>query len=83
LVNGTFALCADGERSRIDLTAMMSKVLGLEIRAQKPDPASLRLEATPMKPMFEHDDRAGLRGNPLTLRVICECEPRTVFAFFE
>ena len=78
LLYGTFELCADGWLNRHDVAALMGRALGREINAAKVDPASLGEEAKPMRPMFEHYDRVGLRGNPLTLRAILGREPRSL-----
>jgi uncharacterized protein YbjT (DUF2867 family) len=83
LLSGTFELCAAGELNRMDVAALISKVLVREIQAQKSDPASLGEQAAKMKPMFDHYERTGLLGNPLTLRAILGREPRTLLAFFE
>ena len=83
LLYGTFELCADGWFDRHDVAALIAEALGRDIEAAKVDPDSLGERAAPMRPMFEHYDRTGLRGNPLTLRVIVGREPRTLRAFFE
>jgi hypothetical protein len=36
-----------------------------------------------MRPMFDHYDHYGLRGNSLTLSAILEKQPRTLRAYFE
>jgi hypothetical protein len=36
-----------------------------------------------MRPMVDHYDRIGLRGNALTLAAILGREPRTLRAYFE
>jgi hypothetical protein len=36
-----------------------------------------------MKPMFDHYERRGLLGNPLTLHAILGREPRSLRAFFK
>lgn len=83
LLYGTFELCAEGRLDRHEVAALLSDVLGKEIRAQKVDPASLGAEADPMRPMFAHYDRSGLLGNPLALRAVLGREPRTLRAYFE
>ena len=62
LLDGTFELCAEGHFDRHDVAALISDVLGKEIRAQKLDPASLGAKAEPMRPMFDRYDRLGLLG---------------------
>ncbi len=83
LRNGTFELCAEGELNRHDVAAMIGEVLGRTIKAERVDPASLGEASKPMRPMFDHYDKVGLVGNPLTLRVILGRKPRTLRAYFE
>lgn len=83
LLDGTFELCADGHLDRHDVAALLSDLLGKQIRAETVDPASLGEKAEPMRPMFAHYDRSGLLGNPLTLTAILEREPRTLRAYFK
>ncbi len=83
LLHGTFELCSGGELNRHDVAALIGEVLGREIRAEKLDPRSLGDEARAMRPMFEHYDRVGLLGNPLTLEAILGRKPRTLRAYFE
>lgn len=83
LLYGTFELCADGWLNRHDMAALIGDVLGRDIKADRIDPAMLGDQAAPMRPMFDHYDRIGLRGNALTLRAILGREPRTLRSFFE
>ena len=83
LLYGTFELCAEGWLNRHDVAALAGAVLGRTVRAERIDPATLGDQAVPMRPMFEHYDHTGLRGNALTLRAILGREPRTLRAFFE
>lgn len=83
LLNGTFELCAAGEFNRHDVAALMGEALGREVRAAKTDPDAPGDEARAMRPMFDHYDRTGLVGNPLTLRAILGREPRTLRAYFD
>ena len=83
LLYGTFELCAEGWLNRHDVAALAGEVLGRTVRAERIDPATLGDQAGPMRPMFEHYDHTGLRGNALTLRAILGREPRTLRAFFE
>ena len=83
LLYGTFELCAEGWLNRHDVAALVSEVLGRRVRVERTDPDTLGDEAGPMRPMFEHYDHTGLRGNALTLRVILGQEPRTLRAFFD
>ena len=79
---GTFELCAEGALDRHEVAALIGEVLGREIKADRIDPAKLGASAAPMRPMFDHYDRFGLRGNALTLRAILGREPRTLRAYF-
>ena len=83
LLYGTFELCAEGWLNRHDVAALAGEVLGRTVRAERIDPDTLGDQAGPMRPMFEHYDHTGLRGNALTLRAILGREPRTLRAFFE
>ena len=83
LLYGTFELCAEGWLNRHDVAALAGEVLGRTVLAERVDPDTLGDQAAPMRPMFEHYDRTGLRGNALTLCAILGREPRTLRAFFE
>lgn len=83
LLYGTFELAAPGWLNRHDVARVVSKVLGREIPARRIDPQTLDTGVAPMRAMFEHYDRVGLRGNPLTLQAILGREPRTLDAYFE
>lgn len=83
LLYGTFELCADGWLDRHEVAALIGDVVGHEVKAARLDPDKLGGDAAPMRPMFDHYDRTGLRGSPLTLRAILGREPRTLRAFFE
>ena len=83
LLYGTFELCAEGWLNRHDVAALASEVLGRRVRVERTDPDTLGDEAGPMRPMFEHYDHTGPRGNALTLRMILGREPRTLRTFFD
>ena len=83
LLFGTFELCAEGALDRHGVAALVGEVIGREIKAARIDPDTLGSEAAPMRPMFDHYDRFGLRGNALTLRAILGREPRTLRAYFQ
>jgi uncharacterized protein YbjT (DUF2867 family) len=83
LLYGTFELCAQGWLDRHDVAALIGDVLGREITPRRIDPETLGDEAKPLRPMFDHYDRIGLRGNALTLRAVLGREPRTLRAYFE
>jgi uncharacterized protein YbjT (DUF2867 family) len=82
LLYGTFELCAEGWLDRHDVAALINGVLGREITPQRLDPNALGEAVAPLRPMFDHYDRIGLRGNALTLRAILGREPRTLAAYF-
>ena len=82
LLDGTFELCAEGALDRHGVAALAGEVLGREVRAERLDPDMLGPQAAPMRPMFDHYDRYGLRGNALTLRAILSREPRTLRDYF-
>ena len=83
LLYGTFELCAEGWLDRHDVAALIGDVLGREIAPHRIDLASLPVGAQVMRPMFDHYDTIGLRGNALTLAAILGRQPRTLRAFFE
>jgi uncharacterized protein YbjT (DUF2867 family) len=82
LLHGTFELCSEGELNRHDVAALISEIVGRPIRAERINPDALGDASTPMRLMFEHYDKVGLVGNPLTLRAILGREPRTLRAYF-
>lgn len=82
LLYGTFELCAEGALDRHGVAALAGEALGREIKAARIDPDTLGSEAAPMRPMFHHYERFGLRGNALTLRAILGREPRTLRDYF-
>lgn len=83
LLYGTYELCAEGWLNRHEVAALISEVLGRRITPQRIDPDSLPEPAQVMRPMFDHYDQFGLRGNSLTLSAILGREPRTLRAYFE
>jgi uncharacterized protein YbjT (DUF2867 family) len=83
LLYGTFELCAEGWLDRREVASLIGEVLGRPIKPQRVDPASLPAAAQAMRPMFDHYDRIGLRGNALTLAAILGRAPRTLRAYFE
>lgn len=83
LLYGTFELCADGWLDRRDVAALIGDVLGREITPRRIDPDTLPAQAQAMRPMFDHYDAIGLRGNALTLAAILGRAPRTLRAYFE
>lgn len=83
LNGGTFELASESPKNRHEVAALISEVTGKKIRAEKIDPKTLGDDAKAMRPMFDHYDRAGLLGNPLTLEAILGRRPRTLRAFFQ
>lgn len=83
LLYGTYELCAEGWLDRQDVAALVGEVLGREITPQRIDPDTLPADAQVMRPMFDHYDLIGLRGNALTLAAILGREPRTLRAYFQ
>ncbi|MGJ9420657.1 NmrA family NAD(P)-binding protein [Massilia sp. CMS3.1] len=83
LLYGTFELCSEGLLAQKHVAALIGDILSLEIRAERIDPSALGDAAKPRRPMFEHYDRHGLVGSPLTLRAIIGSERRTLRAYFE
>ena len=83
LLYGTFELCAEGWLDRHQVAKLIGEVLGREITPQRIDPGTLPRDAQALRPMFEHYDRIGLRGNALTLAAILGREPRSLRAYFE
>ena len=82
LLYGTFELAAEGWLDRYDVAALIGEVLQRDIRAERVDPAKLGDALAPMRPMFDHYDRVGLRTNALSLRAITGREPRSLKDFF-
>ncbi len=83
LLYGTFELCAEDALDRHEVAMLIGEVLGRKISPKRIDPDTLGDAAQTMRPMFDHYDRIGLRGNALTLRAILGHEPRSLRVFFE
>jgi uncharacterized protein YbjT (DUF2867 family) len=87
LLYGTFELCAQGWLDRKDVAAVISKVLGRPITANRLDPKATAAAAGSGGPglerMFEWYDKRDLLGSALSLRAILGREPRTLLAFFQ
>lgn len=81
LLHGTFELASEGWLDRHGVAALMSEALGRSVVAKRIHPPANA--PPPMKAMFAHYDRIGLRGSPLTLRAILGREPRTLAAFLQ
>lgn len=82
LLYGTFELCAPGWLDRHDVASLIGEVLGRQITPRRIDPDTLPAPAQAIRPMFDHYDKSGLRGNALTLAAILGREPRTLRAYF-
>jgi uncharacterized protein YbjT (DUF2867 family) len=87
LLSGTFELCSEGHLDRKEVAAIIGKVLGRDIRADRIDPQKAAggtgEQAAGLKKMFDWYDVRGLQGCALTLRAILGREPRTLRVFFE
>ena len=87
LLSGTFELCSEGHLDRKDVAAIIGKVLGRDIKADRIDPqkaaAGAGGQAAGLKKMFDWYDAQGIRGCALTLRAVLGREPRTLRAYFE
>jgi uncharacterized protein YbjT (DUF2867 family) len=87
LLSGTFELCSEGHLDRKEVAAIIGKVLGRDIRADRIDPQKAASgageQAVGLKKMFDWYDARGLQGCALTLRAILGREPRTLRTFFE
>jgi uncharacterized protein YbjT (DUF2867 family) len=83
LLYGTFELCAEGWLNRHDVAALAGEALGRKVLPNRIDLSTVGDEDHPIRAMFEHYDRIGLRGNPLTLRAILGRKPRTLRDFFQ
>ena len=66
-----------------EVAALITEVLGQKITAQRSDPDSVPSAMQVLRPMLDHYDRIGLRGNSLTLAAILGRQPRTLRIFFE
>ena len=83
LLYGTFELCAEGNMNRLDLDALMSEVLGKQVKPIKIElPAQANIPPK-LTRMFDWYDKHALLGNSTTLRAILGREPRTLRSFFE
>lgn len=88
LLYGTFELCSEVPRDRVEVAQLISDVLGREVKADvlkpqtdsegSPDP-----QKAAMKPMLQWYDKHGLMGNALTLEAILGRLPRTMKQYFE
>ena len=87
LLYGTFELCSEKPRNRVEVAQIISDVLGREIKAEKLEVGSNGKAEDPqqaaMKPMLQWYDTHGLMGNSLTLEAALGRQPRTMKAYFE
>lgn len=82
LLYGTFELCAPEYWNRKRVVGLMSEVLGREIRERRVMDVLSEVPQAERR-MFDHYDQHDLLGNPLTLQVILDREPRALRAYFE
>ena len=88
LLYGTFELCSEVPRNRIEVAQVISEVLGREVKAEKLEPKSDGNQAedpqqAAMKPMLQWYNHHGLMGNALTLQAVLGRPPRTMKSYFE
>ncbi len=92
LLYGTFELCSEKPRNRVEVAQIIGEVLGREIRAEKLEikdegKGAQDPQQAAMKPMLQWYDTHGLMGNSLTLEAILEAAlarpPRTMKSYFE
>ena len=88
LLYGTFELCSEIPRNRVEVARIISQVLGREVKAEKLEPKSDTKDSQnpqqeAMKPMLAWYDKHGLMGNALTLETILRRQPRTMEQYFE
>ncbi len=88
LLYGTFELCSEVPRDRVEVARIISEVLRREVKADvaKPpvgDEAAQNPQQAAMKPMLQWYDKHGLMGNALTLQAILGRQPRTMKSYFE
>ncbi|CAA9487132.1 MAG: UDP-glucose 4-epimerase, partial [uncultured Solirubrobacteraceae bacterium] len=89
-VRGTFELSAPGMWDRVEVAALLSRVLGREVSAEQSPPGDAgvaRAAPGPLRDglarMTEHYDAHGFSGgNALVLRAVLGREPRTLEAYF-
>jgi uncharacterized protein YbjT (DUF2867 family) len=89
LLYGTFELCAEGHLNRHSMAALMSNVLGREIKVgtvgpqEATAPSHPASQPSPLQKMIAWYDQHALLGNATTLRAILGREPRTLEDYFE
>jgi len=87
LLGGTYELCALDGINRIEIAALMSQIIGKNVKPVALDADEVAKSARPaapaLKSMFDYYGRYGLAGNSLTLRSILGREPRTLQDFIE
>ncbi len=89
LLYGTFELCAEGHLNRHAMAALMSNVLGREIKVGTVGPQETAAPSHPtgqpssLQKMIAWYDQHALLGNATTLRAILEREPRTLEDYIE
>jgi uncharacterized protein YbjT (DUF2867 family) len=89
LLYGTFELCAEGNVNRHAIAALMSRVLGHEIKVGTVDPQKAAAQShsnagqSPLQKMIAWYNDHALLGNATTLRAILGREPRTFEDYIE
>jgi len=87
LLGGSYELCALAGINRIEIAALMSQIIGKNVKPVALDADEVAKSAGPaapaLKSMFDYYGRYGLAGNSLTLRSILGREPRTLQDFIE
>jgi uncharacterized protein YbjT (DUF2867 family) len=83
LAYGSFELCSSEILNRNQVAVLISEVLQRQITVGTIHPHALGQIPNDMKTMFEHYNRHGLLGNPLTLCAILQREPRSLRSYFE
>ncbi len=87
LLGGTYELCALAGINRIEIAALLSQIIGKNVKPVALDADKVLKSAGPaapaLKSMFDYYGRYGLAGNPLTLRSILGREPRTLQEFIK
>ncbi len=87
LLWAAYELCALDGINRIEIAALMSKIIGKNVKPVALDADEVAKSAGPaapvLKSMFDYYGHYGLPGNPLTLRSILGREPRTLEGFIK
>ena len=82
LVGGTYELASGGQLDRYDVAALISRVAGRAVRAERADDAGLGDVKPALKAMFTHYDHHGLLSTDIALRAILQRPARTLEDYF-